>query len=145
MRENKTLITKEFCIDKNLVFYPQTAAEAEFIQRKIFSFGYKWADNIGNRILDFNTQTSRGLVLAHGTLYYNPVDHYEGTGLLCTSAQLDKNYVPPLSLEQQVQALAAEVTALHKTIDAIYEAVSPKTLDKPASLPVDRPRRKPSP
>ena len=44
MIKNEEKITKAFCQGKDLVFCPQTAVEATFIQHKIFEMGYSWAN-----------------------------------------------------------------------------------------------------
>ncbi len=132
MKENTAKITKELCQNNVLLFYPQTTDEAEFIQRKIFDLGFAWS--YGSKVDNLDECVSGGMVLDHGTLYYSPDNVSKEKGLLCTSSQLDENYIAPPTLEQQVKALAEEVTVLHATIDAIYEAIAPKTLDKPPVL-----------
>jgi len=129
--EENDILTKEFCDNNILLFYPKTPEEAEFIQYKIFEMGYAWGGSEGTRICNLEECVSKGMVLKHGGLYYNPDANSKNSGIVCTSEQFDKNYRPPLTLEQQIKELAAEVTALHATINAIYEAVSPKTIDKP--------------
>lgn len=129
---NDQKITKEFCKGKDLVFFPQTLEEAQFIQRKIFEMGFKWGKgeyDFENRSVTIEFSSARLLEGLHldkkGNLFAKPSNDGLISGLLCTSAQFDEKYLSPH------EQLLAEFNKLSAKVDAIYEELRPTKLDKP--------------
>lgn len=128
MIENHEKITKEFCQEKRLLFFPETAAEAMFIRRQALEMGY--SDEQHFNIVE---SVSKGMVLRDGKIYTAPGTESLAIGLLCTSEQFaasfDKNDFNNLSGD----ALAREIfNRISTRLDAIEKQLGPQTLDKPA-------------
>jgi len=78
---------------------------------------------------------SKGMVLRDGKLYHGSDKKSQETGLLCTAAQFDENDLRYLSgdalMREVFSRLSARMDELSEKVDAIYEEVMPKMLDKP--------------
>ena len=89
---NTSLLTREFCAGKALVFFPQTGEEAVFIQRKLFEMGYKWSGG-GEIVKLVDECVGGGMVLA---LWGGGARLMHGArnerGLLCTVDQFDEPF-----------------------------------------------------
>jgi hypothetical protein len=55
----------------------------------------------------FSSWEESGAVAKNGQLYYSPNSESKSHGILCTSEQLDKSYVPPMSAKEQSEFRAA--------------------------------------
>ena len=137
MKPNDQKITREFCKGRTLIFYPRTEEEAGFIQRRLFELGCVWCND---RAVVQNVKdcVSHGIFLDAGKIYYDGGNTAAGrNALLCTSAQFDQGAAPELtpeeqkSLREEFNALAALVKDMAKKVDALYDEVMPKKLDKP--------------
>jgi len=104
MIENNTQITKEILGNNILIFQPKTPDEAAFIQQKIFELGGVWGETKRRervKVQSLGDCVATGMVVKNGQLYYNPSNESKSHGVLCTSEQLDKSYVPPLSTQER--------------------------------------------
>jgi len=131
MRKNDTMITKEFCRGKTLIFYPKTAEEAEFIQSKIFEMGYHWGYARVAEVGHASTCIAAGMVLKNEKLYTDPNNESLLNGILCTYDQFEKY---PTERELMLE-LFNQLAALSKKVDAIYTEVMPRVMDKPKPRP----------
>lgn len=140
MQENTQKITKEFCQGKVLLFYPRTAEESVFIQRKVFEMGYKWADNtVEITLVEKSLLTGMALDRA-GRLWVSPNTEHRTTGWLCTSNQFNEDYLSPdqTFILEQFNKLAARLDRLETKIDAIYDELRPQMIQKPILLPEEK-------
>jgi hypothetical protein len=131
MQTNREILTREFCRDRRLIFFPKTEQEAEFIQRRLFGMGFKWPNGATEaRCLD--DCVAGGMILtSDGAIYHRP--SRSDNGLLCTSAQFDENYLPPdmALLMEQFNQLSAQMKELAKSVAEIQKELQPQKLDKP--------------
>ena len=144
VEENKEKLTKEFCQEKKLIFFPRTHEEAVTIQQKLIDMGFGWR---GERFDEVSTKPANeyhtltyGLVLHYGLfsvgnnesiLTRGCVREYvEATdpngALLCTVEQLSADYVhaEKVSVDaqeilRQFNKLSAQIAALEKKVDAL--------------------------
>ncbi len=123
MIKNEEKITKEFCQGKGLIFFPKTVEDAQFIQDSFILMGFKWGDP--DTLSDC---VSNGMVLKEGLLYSSPNTESRTTGFLCTSDQFSVEYKSDRELIMQ---LFNQVADLGKMVNAIYDELQPKVLDKP--------------
>jgi hypothetical protein len=85
MQKNMAKITKELCENETLVFYPETAEEAAFIQNKLFEMGFKCGKSGDTRIQNLELCVEKGMVLKNGGLYANPTEESRNNCIICTS------------------------------------------------------------
>lgn len=90
MKINKDHLTKEFCKNKILIFYPATREEAGQIQRNLFDLGFCWIS--GDRAISITSAcVEDGMVLhGNGKLYTHPSPTAQKEGLLCSVRHFDK-------------------------------------------------------
>jgi len=142
MRKNKEKITKELCFENNLIFLPETREEARLIQEKLLGMGYKWIDD-DTKVACIDQCCQYGLILDECQMSYRTPNSNKDY-LLCTLSQFDRADKPLLTQEEQVslrqefKELAARQEEIFRKIDAIYEEIMPKVLDKPM---IGRPKR----
>jgi hypothetical protein len=87
-------ITKEYCKDKILLFYPKTIEESEFIQRSLFALDFDWISEADKEPMRLEESVEEGIILRmNGTILYSPNSNEKENGITCTSAQFD----PPFS------------------------------------------------
>jgi hypothetical protein len=91
-------ITREYCQDKILLFYPKTEKESEFIQRSLFALGFCWCDGDTEPAL-LNRSIEEGLSLVDAELYSSPSEDNRRNGVICTSAQFNPPFLPKLTQE----------------------------------------------
>jgi hypothetical protein len=119
MKENTEKITREFCKNKNLIFYPKTEEEAAFIQRKIFDMGYDWINPHEERgVIRTKKCVEMGMTLWNGDLYYNVRESDKrGGGLLCTSGQFEEAPTAETEIARRISGLSdAERTNLFMSL-----------------------------
>jgi len=139
MKRNTEKITRNFCQGKTLIFYPVTEEEAEFIQRKLFAMGFSWeSDALINGIGHGGSCVKYGMKLEEGKLATYPQPKDKKAGFLCTSDQFDEKFKTDQELlMEQFNKLSAgqkeiskKLDELIKRVDAVYEEIKPKRLDK---------------
>ena len=132
MKTNNEKITKEFCDGKILIFYPKTGDEAEFIQHKLFEMGFAWKSGL-TEIGNIASCVLNGMELDGGKIYTSPPRGDVDKGFLCTPAQFNGNYLSPEQtfILEQFNKLAARIEDISRKVDAMYDQVMPKSLDKP--------------
>ena len=102
-QENKEKITKEFCKDKTLIFFPEDEKEAMHIQKRLFNMGYAW--NAGDYEEAFNifnpaACVDNGIVLSKGELFDGLTSEDYLDGIICTAEQLADDYVGPAEIAE---------------------------------------------
>jgi len=135
MQTNQERLTKEFCRGKRLVFYPKTEAEAEWIQRHLFGMGFKWA-NGSREVSRLDDCANHGMLLtSQGNLYHGPSSPDTETGLLCTGAQFNENYLSPemTFFMTQFNQISAQLKELTRAVAEIQKELQPQKLDKPVT------------
>lgn len=132
MQENREKITKDFCRGKILLFFPKTENEAAFIQRQIFSLGFKWCREYGTEVSFLDRCVVSGMELDDGVLYTGPSESDRNRGVLCNSAQFDDSYVAPLTDREMLMAIFNRLAAVEKQQAEILAELRPKILQKPA-------------
>lgn len=88
--------------------------------------GYEWGEVHTQDIDELENCVAEGMELDNGELYYGPPAEDIQKGLFCTSGQFDKKYLSDRELMIDL------FNKLSARIDAIYEELQPKVLDKPA-------------
>jgi hypothetical protein len=134
-------LTKDFCNNKILLFYPQTEAEAAFVQQNLLDMGFTWGERGASKSTAFLRESVRdGLTLKeNGLLYYAPSELTRAKGMICTSAEFD----PPFDrciLEHQserelIMTLFNKISALSDEVAAIKSEIMPKHLSKDGFKP----------
>jgi hypothetical protein len=135
MQTNQERLTKEFCRGKRLVFYPKTEAEAEWIQRTLFDMGFSWASG-SMEISSLDDCAKRGMLLtSEGVIYHSPSPSSTETGLLCTGAQFNENYLSPemTFFMTQFNQISAQLKELTRAVAEIQKELQPQKLDKPVT------------
>lgn len=140
MKDNTRQLTKKFCTENNLLFLAKTENEAMQIQKNLLALGFLWKDGKGERSVR-DSMLSYGFILENCEMMtlekpahlYSDVRNY----LVCTLEQFDPRYESPeltrdeqISLMKKFDELTRMFTALSAKVDAIYDEVKPKTLDK---------------
>lgn len=97
------IITKEFCKNKSLVFYPKSEGEASFIQKSLFAMGFNWSGASKDKLYSTSCVTYGIELSEKGNLYISPTVSTLQTAVFCTSAQFD----PPFSGAQHSDISAA--------------------------------------
>jgi hypothetical protein len=96
------IITKEFCKDKTLVFYPKSEGEATFIQKSLFAMGFNWSGASKDKLYSASCVTYGIELSEKGNLYISPTVSTLQTAVFCTAAQFD----PPFSAAQHSEISA---------------------------------------
>jgi hypothetical protein len=132
MKANSEKITRDFCRGKKLAFFPETRDEAVFIQKTVFSFGFKWRDG-DTHVAEIENSVAKGIGLSDGTMHYFKDAPDLGGYLICRATQLDENYLPPeqMRLIEVFSRLMARIDGLEAKIDRISKEISPREIDKP--------------
>lgn len=134
MRVNTQKITNDLCDSESLLFRPDTKEDARFIQRKLFTMGYRWI-NGDSKVHCVDECCKVGLILQDGAIYHGPPIKKEDY-LLCSRSQLDyldQPFLTPeerVSLIQEFKKMAARVEDMAAKVDALYAEVMPRRLDK---------------
>ncbi len=138
--DDKPKITKQYCMGRELVFYPQTVEEAHFVQKQLFKLGMRW-NTTGQRVSCVSECIIAGLVVKGGSLYYrsatdsNPYIH-------CDIEQLKNDYQPPLRFEEKMalefNVLSAKVDRLTELVEKLCAEVLPADSDKPGLKETDK-------
>jgi hypothetical protein len=125
-------ITRENAENELIMFRPKTPAEAEALQKKLFSLGFAWASG-RTEPAGLEDSVANGIVLIKGSMYTKgPQDDRSYT--VCQAEQLDEDYLPP---DQQRVMNCFNVIA--ERLDAIERRLAnlenPQPLDKPVLRP----------
>jgi len=137
MQENTQKITKEFCCNRSLIFFPETKEEAAYIQEKLFAMGYAWES--GRKTASFiDGCLQHGVILKNEIIYHGP-DSNMSRYFVCKSSQLPggQKFMPPVeqeSLREEFNELSKLVREMSKKVDEMYGEVMPKSLDKAPAL-----------
>jgi hypothetical protein len=130
-----TIITKEFCKKKNLIFYPESESEAAFIQKNLFKLGFHWGAG-GTDLKLLKEAVEFGLCLeADGKVRYDQSGNAKSKYLHCTSAQFDppfdKGDTFHLHSDRDIMlAIFNEVSALRQQVEYLTAEIAPKHLQK---------------
>jgi hypothetical protein len=128
------IITKEFCKDNILIFYPKTTPESTFIQERLLEMGFQW--HKGNKeVLYLQESIKTALVIRNGNMLHGmPSSDDKANGIVCTSAQFDtlfdKGNPDNMSDRELMTALFNKVSALAEEVAIIKNEVMPKHLSK---------------
>lgn len=127
-------ITKEFCKDNILIFYPKTEPESAFIQQSLFDMGYHWSKG-QKEVLYLKESIKTALVIRNGHMFHGEPDSNDRTkGIVCTGDQFelsfDKNNPANLSDRELMMALFNKVSALAEEVAVIKSEIMPKHLQK---------------
>jgi hypothetical protein len=134
-------ITKNFCKNRILLFYPQTEAEAAFVQQNLLDMGFTWGERGASNATAFLRESVKeGLTLKeNGLLYYAPSELTKAKGIICTSAEFDppfdKTILEHQSERELIMTLFNKISALSDEVAAIKAEIMPKHLNKDGFKP----------
>lgn len=134
-------ITKNFCKNRILLFYPQTEPEAAFIQQNLLDMGFSWGERGASNSTAFLRESIRdGLTLKeNGLLYYGPSELSRAKGIICTSAEFDppfdKSPLAHQSERELIMTLFNKLSLLADEVAAIKAEIMPRHLDKDGFKP----------
>lgn len=126
MGKNDAKITKEFCWKNNLIFFPETEAEAGFIQQKLFDMGYAWSSG-STEIDNISDSLQMGIVLLNSKIYTRGESDTRDYRV-CKSSQLGsvEEFMTPVeqvTLREEFNELATIVREMSKKVDEMYAVV----------------------
>lgn len=130
-QSSPTPLSREFCLNNRVVFYPKSIEEAVFIQDRLKDFGIGWSD--GSAVGRYARECAdTGMLVENGRLLYNPTA--DGRNILCTADQFDKEYIPPNQafllaqfnkMAERIDALMSRIDGLERKVDQMHEALFP--------------------
>jgi hypothetical protein len=133
----KVKITKDFCKDKIVLFYPQSKTEVQLILDRAFGMGIYWItshDKTGG--YDIKKSIETGLYIKEGCLRHSPNQSIKDMALVCTGAQFDEPFdfdtANPANLSDRdlLIALFNKVSALTEKVESLQAEIAPKHLQK---------------
>lgn len=121
-------LTKKFLSENNVIFFPQTKAEAVFIQRCLFALGQKWKNSGKKLVEDAQNCIDDGILVMNGTIYTLPTEgatnHF--TGVICDVNALSAHF------NASTATLERRVKDLEKQVAALTDVLTPSVAVKPA-------------
>ena len=126
----KGKLTAEFLKSHNVNFKPKSAKEVEFLQRRFFAMGIKWASEGDKVVRNIDRCLQDGLNVDNGRLYYG--NDTNKTYYTATAAHLSKELPREYwTVEDRVDHLEKKVDGLTERLDRILAILEPKQLQKP--------------
>lgn len=112
-RQAPALLTQEVLLKEGAVkFYPQTIAEAGFIQKKLFELGQTWG-GAEDKPLYLEKCVDNGLLVSGGKLYYSMTEWDNFKSPLCSSASFDEPFDANVVVINQTAKITAEFCKHH--------------------------------
>lgn len=124
-------LTREFCLNKTLIFYPGTVQEAIAVQKGLFNLGFIWADGVED-VQKAHECAETGIVLEDNKIYYHPSSETKRKGTVCSVQQLDSNYISPDQsfMLDLFNKMSARIDALTAEVAALKQQLEPQKLEK---------------
>lgn len=139
-------VTRVMAAQNELLFLPENAAQATYVQKRLLSMGFIWADGVSG-VRNLDACVANGIVLKGQRIYsLGPKDDAEGYKL-CSLRQLADDYVEPPRAEavpprDRLIEMFTEVTA---RLSAIEDRLSQlETHLGQGDAPLQKPALRPS-
>ena len=130
--------SEDLAKNHNLVFYPKTDMEAEFIQKTLLALGFQWPGD-SSKVMYIDKSVKCGLVSMNreNKIYTNPSLKYP-------YLEVDISTMPgynPRTIQSHSEAVlkliqeqGAEITELRQKLDRVLEILEPRRIEKPLKL-----------
>jgi hypothetical protein len=140
-------ITRDYCQDKTLLFYPESNEEAKFIQESLLKIGFSTRFD-SKKLINPEQCIQYGIMLtSYGVVSITITDKERKSGLVCNSSQFDPPFdkkaiatpaqrpqvatsKKPLALLGMFNQMATQIEALTQEVAALRKEIAPKHLEK---------------